>query len=72
MNASTLERIARTIRSVRYGTAQIVIQDARVIRLEKTEKIRLDQADQTTGGLADTHSFADQTTGSEEIPDMTG
>jgi hypothetical protein len=49
LNPTILEQIAKAIRSIRYGTVQIVVHDARVIRLEKTEKIRFDQADQPTG-----------------------
>ncbi|MCM8811780.1 MAG: YezD family protein [Candidatus Omnitrophica bacterium] len=45
-----LDRILSAISSIRYGTVQIVIQDAKVIQIEKTEKIRLDKADQTPGG----------------------
>ncbi len=44
------DRILAAISSVRYGTVQIVIQDGRVVQIEKTERIRLDKADQTAGG----------------------
>lgn len=37
----TIERIVQAVRSIRYGVVQIVIQDARVVQIEKTEKIRL-------------------------------
>lgn len=46
-----LERIAQAVHSIRYGTVQIVIQDARIVQIEKTEKIRLKKANQTSGGL---------------------
>jgi len=45
-----LERLTQAIRSVRFGTVQVVIQDAQVVRIEKTEKIRLDLADRNPGG----------------------
>jgi len=45
-----LDRILAAISSIRYGTVQIVIQDARVVQIEKTEKIRWKEADQATGG----------------------
>lgn len=45
-----LQEVARAIRSIRYGTIQLVIHDARVVQIEKTEKVRLDKANQTAGG----------------------
>ncbi|MBI1953533.1 MAG: YezD family protein [Candidatus Omnitrophica bacterium] len=44
-----LKEVARAIRSIRYGTVQLVIHDSRVVQIEKTEKVRLDKADQTAG-----------------------
>lgn len=57
-NAPILERIARAVQSIRYGTVQIIIQDSKIVRLEKTEKIQLPQeeADQTAGGPYETRS----------------
>lgn len=48
-----LDRILAAISSIRYGTVSILIQNARVVQIEKTERVRfdkLDQADQTAGG----------------------
>lgn len=36
-----LTAIEDAVRSIRYGTVQIVIQDGRIVQIEKTEKIRL-------------------------------
>jgi hypothetical protein len=36
-----VEQIVKTISSVRYGHVQIVIQDSRVVQIDKTEKVRL-------------------------------
>lgn len=36
-----LDRIRKTIESMRYGTVQIVVQDGKVVQIDKTEKIRL-------------------------------
>jgi len=36
-----LTAIEEAVRSIRYGTVQIVIQDGRIVQIEKTEKIRL-------------------------------
>lgn len=59
----TLERIAEAIRSIRYGIVSIVIQDTKVIQIEKTEKIRMGKADRTTGGRLTENSLTDQSTG---------
>ena len=36
-----LKAIEEAIRSVQFGTVQIVIQDGRIVQIDKTEKIRL-------------------------------
>jgi hypothetical protein len=36
-----LEDIRKAVESVRYGVVQLIIQDGRVIQIDKTEKIRL-------------------------------
>lgn len=36
-----LEQIAKLIKEIKYGTVTIVIQDGKVIQIDKTEKIRL-------------------------------
>ncbi len=46
----TMEEIARAIGSIRYGYVQIVIQDSRVVQIEKAEKIRLDRPSRSDGG----------------------
>ena len=33
--------VEEAIRSIRYGTVQIVIQDGHIVQIDKTEKIRL-------------------------------
>ena len=39
---STLEtRIRESLRDIRFGTVTLVIQDGRVIQIDKNEKIRL-------------------------------
>jgi hypothetical protein len=38
-----LRRIAEVIASVRYGSVEIVIQDARVVQIERKEKFRFDK-----------------------------
>jgi hypothetical protein len=36
-----LEDIQAAVASIRYGVVQLIIQDGRVVQIDKTEKIRL-------------------------------
>ena len=36
-----IDDIARAVESIRYGVVQLIIQDGRVVQIDKTEKIRL-------------------------------
>jgi hypothetical protein len=38
-----LSKIASAIRGVRYGAVEIVIQDSRVVQIERKEKFRFDK-----------------------------
>jgi len=38
-----LELVWRQVGSLRYGAVEIVVHDARVIQIEKVERVRLDQ-----------------------------
>ena len=38
---AVLEEIYKAIQSVRFGAVQIIVQDGRVVQIDKTEKIRL-------------------------------
>ncbi|HUA34691.1 MAG TPA: DUF2292 domain-containing protein [Candidatus Binataceae bacterium] len=38
-----LSRIASAIRGVRFGAVEIVIQDSRVVQIERKEKFRFDK-----------------------------
>ena len=40
------DRLMAAIRSIRYGTIEVVIHDGRVVQIEKRERIRLPVADQ--------------------------
>ncbi|BCS53384.1 YezD family protein [Geobacter sp. SVR] len=45
-----LERILReALASIRFGTVTMVVQDGRVIQVDKNEKIRLNRADHIDG-----------------------
>jgi len=37
----TLTAIQEAIQSIRFGSVQIIIQDGRIVQIDKTEKIRL-------------------------------
>jgi hypothetical protein len=52
-----LELVCQHVHTIRFGVVQIVVHDSRVVQIEKTERVRLDQpraqqseADQNTGG----------------------
>lgn len=45
-----LDRVLAAVSSIRYGSVQIVIQDSKVVRIEKVEKIQL-PAYRTSGSL---------------------
>ncbi len=40
-----LFQILRAIKSIRYGYVQIIVQDSKVVQIDKTEKIRFDKED---------------------------
>ena len=42
-NDEILHKIASAIRGVRYGAIEIVIQDSRVVQIERKEKFRFDK-----------------------------
>ncbi len=38
-------QILKSIKGIRYGYVQIVVQDSKVVQIDKTEKIRFDKED---------------------------
>jgi len=40
---SWLKLVAEHVASLRFGVVQIVVHDSRVVQIERTEKVRLDQ-----------------------------
>ncbi len=38
---SVVAEISEAVASIRHGTVQIIIQDGRVVQIDKTEKLRL-------------------------------
>ena len=43
-----LELVRRQVESLRYGVVEIVVHDSRVIQIEKTERVRLDNSKHRT------------------------
>lgn len=41
-----VEAVRKQVSSLRFGLVQIVVHNGRVVQIEKTEKIRFDQADE--------------------------
>lgn len=41
INPVPLEDIREAVESIRFGVVQLIIQDGRVVQIDKTEKIRL-------------------------------
>ncbi|MGB9079712.1 MAG: YezD family protein [Desulfuromonadaceae bacterium] len=45
-----LERVVRdALQSIRFGTVSLVVQDSRVIQVDKSEKIRINRAGHIDG-----------------------
>jgi len=40
-----LEIVTQNVKSLRYGVVEIIVHDARVIQIEKTERVRLDRTE---------------------------
>ncbi len=40
-----LLQILKALKSIRYGYVQIIVQDSKVVQIDKTEKIRFDKED---------------------------
>lgn len=58
-----LAQIAEAIRTIRFGSVQILIHDGRVVQIEKAERLRVAEADLTPGGASEPMGATDRTTG---------
>jgi hypothetical protein len=38
------QQILRAVKSIRYGSVEIIIHDSRVVQIDRKEKIRLDKS----------------------------
>lgn len=43
-NKDLIKNIVQAIKSIRFGYIQIIVQDSKVVQIDKTEKIRLNGA----------------------------
>lgn len=43
-NKDLIKDIVQVIKSIRFGYIQIIVQDSKVVQIDKTEKIRLNGA----------------------------
>lgn len=68
LSPELLRQIADTIAGVRFGHVQITIHDARVVQIEKAEKIRVESsAHLTAGGASEHRSREDRTSGTPRL-----
>lgn len=43
-SAEWIELVKQSVRALQFGVVQIVVHNAKVVQIEKTEKVRLDQS----------------------------
>ena len=41
--SAVLSEVLAALRSIRFGTVQMTVQDGKVVQIDKTEKVRLDR-----------------------------
>lgn len=49
VDQQTIDRIVAGLRGLRFGTLEIVIHDSKVVRITRSEKVRLDQSNGAEG-----------------------
>lgn len=42
-NEAVAKDIARAVKGIKFGYIQVIIQDSRIVQIDKTEKVRLDK-----------------------------
>ena len=45
VSPAILRQIEQAVRSIRYGTVQVTVHDARVVQIEKLERLRISPVD---------------------------
>lgn len=43
VDKNTIEKITEAVKGIKFGYVQIIVQDSRVVQIDKTEKLRLDK-----------------------------
>lgn len=51
MNAEVERALNEALRTIRFGTVTLVIQDGRVIQIERNEKFRMTRGEQHGSGI---------------------
>ncbi len=46
LGSNLLERIAQALQGLRYGTLELVVHDFKVVRITRTEKVRVDAVEE--------------------------
>jgi hypothetical protein len=64
-----LHEIARAVNSLRYGTVQITVHNARIVQIDKLERVRFLQTVDPSRGHPDTHPTGHRTS---ETPPSSG
>lgn len=62
-NNRVLEKISHLIKTTQYGVVSIVIQDSKVIQIEKTEKFRVNKSDSKNERIKENFVQTDQAAG---------
>ena len=55
-----LALVRQQVESLQYGVVQIVVHDARVTRIERTEKLRLEPGGKTAAASTDSSGDAEE------------
>lgn len=58
-----LEQIVHAVSSLRYGTVQITVHDARVVQIDKIERVRVASSADLTRGSQSDNTPTDRTSG---------
>lgn len=69
LDQALLQQIARAVNSLRYGTVQITIHNARVVQIDKLERVRVAPPADLTRGRADTHPPSHRTSDASRSDD---
>jgi hypothetical protein len=64
-----LRQIAQAVSSLRYGTVQITVHNARVVQIDKVERMRFTPPADLSRGRADTHPPSHRTSGAPRSED---